>query len=92
MESGRVKWFDSKRGFGFIAPDNRLLKDLFVHYKNISGDGYRSLVRGQAVYFEVSHNDKGLQAENVVMMSSMCSETELVDSDAIGNLGSAQNY
>jgi cold shock protein len=89
MESGRVKWFDSKRGFGFIAPDNRLLKDLFVHYKNISGDGYRSLVRGQAVYFEVSHGDKGLLAVNVVMMGVLSNEDEFTDSDAIGNLKSA---
>jgi cold shock protein len=89
MESGRVKWFDSKRGFGFIAPDNRLIKDLFVHYKNITGDGYRSLVRGQAVYFDVSHCDKGLLAVNVIIMGSMASEAEFADSDAIGNLRSA---
>jgi cold shock protein len=88
MESGRVKWFDSRRGFGFIVPQNRLLKDLFVHYKHISGDGYRSLVRGQAVLFEVARGDKGLQAENVIIMRSTAIEADFVDDDAVGNLKS----
>ena len=64
MVTGTVKWFDSKKGFGFIlgAEDG---KDIFVHYTNIEGEGFRSLKDGEAVEFEMVESDKGLQAQNV---------------------------
>jgi CspA family cold shock protein len=62
-ETGNVKWFNDARGYGFISrPDQ---DDLFVHYSAIEGDGYKSLVEGQEVEFEVAEGKKGLQAVNV---------------------------
>ena len=62
-ESGTVKWFNDARGFGFISRSGG--DDLFVHYTAIQGDGYKSLVQGQEVEFEVAEGKKGLQAVNV---------------------------
>lgn len=62
-ESGTVKWFNSKKGYGFITRDRG--DDVFVHYRNIEGDGRRSISDGQRVTFVVIHGDKGLQAEEV---------------------------
>jgi CspA family cold shock protein len=64
MAQGTVKWFNSEKGFGFIAPANGG-QDLFVHYSSIQSDGYRSLEEGQAVEFEVGQGQKGPQAEQV---------------------------
>ena len=64
MALGKIKWFDNKKGFGFIEQEDG--KDVFVHYSNISGDGFKSLEDGDAVEFEVVEGDKGLQARNVV--------------------------
>ena len=61
---GTVKWFNSTKGFGFIECEND--KDVFVHYSEISGDGYRSLEEGQRVEFTVTDGQKGPQAQNVV--------------------------
>lgn len=63
-EFGTVKWFDNKKGFGFIECANGK-SDLFVHFKAIRGDGYKSLSEGQKVSFETAEGRKGLQAENV---------------------------
>jgi CspA family cold shock protein len=63
MNNGKVKWFNSEKGFGFITGDNG--QDYFVHYRSIVGDGYRSLDEGQPVEFEIQETDKGLQAVNV---------------------------
>lgn len=63
-QTGTVKWFNDKKGFGFIEPDEGD-KDLFVHFKNIEGDGYKSLAEGQKVSFEVEDGPKGPQATNV---------------------------
>ena len=63
MEQGKVKWFNASKGFGFISRDNG--DDIFVHFKAISGDGYKSLEEGENVEFEVEQGDKGLQAANV---------------------------
>lgn len=60
----RVKWFNNAKGFGFIE-NNGGGKDIFVHYKQITGDGYRSLEEGQNVEFEVEEGPKGPQAVNV---------------------------
>lgn len=68
MSEGTVKWFNSKKGFGFIAtPDGR---NVFVHYSNISGDGYKALEEGDSVSFEIVEGEKGLKAENVIVVSS----------------------
>jgi len=64
---GTVKWFDNKKGYGFIERDGED-GDVFVHYSNIQGDGYRSLDEGQKVEFTVMESDKGPQAHNVTVM------------------------
>jgi CspA family cold shock protein len=65
--NGTVKWFNSSKGFGFIAPADGT-KDLFVHYSAIQdeGNGYRNLNEGDQVEFNVEQGQKGLQATNVV--------------------------
>jgi cold shock protein len=63
MPTGRVKWFNDAKGYGFIAQDNG--PDVFVHYTAISGEGFRSLTEGQLVEFEIREGPKGLQAANV---------------------------
>lgn len=64
MAQGTVKWFNGEKGFGFISPDEGD-QDVFVHYSQISGGGYRSLEEGQRVSFDVGRGQKGPQAENV---------------------------
>ena len=61
--TGRVKWFDEKKGFGFIEREEG--NDVFVHFKAITGDGYKTLTEGQEVSFEVEDGQKGPQAVNV---------------------------
>ena len=63
MSTGRVKWFNNSKGYGFIESEGA--KDVFVHYSAIQGQGYRSLEEGQAVEFEVQQGQKGPQAANV---------------------------
>ena len=63
MPTGSVKWFDTKKGFGFIVnPDG---KDVFVHYTSIDGNGFRSLKDGEQVEYEQIQGEKGLLAKNV---------------------------
>lgn len=64
MASGTVKWFDGEKGYGFITPEDGS-KDLFVHFSNISGSGFRSLEEGQKVQFEVGEGRKGPEATDV---------------------------
>lgn len=64
-QSGTVKWFNNARGYGFITRENSS-EDVFVHYRNIRGEGYRSLAEGQSVEFRLLEGEKGLQAEDVV--------------------------
>ena len=68
MPTGRVKWFDDRKGFGFIEPDAGG-EDVFVHFSAVSGEGYKSLEEGQLVQFEIETGDKGLQAANVAKVS-----------------------
>ena len=63
--TGVVKWFNNAKGFGFITMADRP-DDIFVHFRAIQGDGYRSLAEGQAVEFSLVEGPKGLQAEEVV--------------------------
>jgi len=67
MARGRVKWFNEKKGFGFISRDN--VNDVFVHFSAIKRDGFKSLYEGDEVEFEVTQGPKGLQATNVVVVS-----------------------
>ena len=62
-ESGTVKWFDNAKGYGFIQRPQG--EDVFVHYRAIRGEGYRTLQEGQTVNFNVVQGQKGLQAEDV---------------------------
>ncbi|HSU67904.1 MAG TPA: cold-shock protein [Tepidisphaeraceae bacterium] len=63
MPSGTVKWFDSKKGFGFILGEQG--EDVFVHFSVIQGDGFRSLKDGEPVEYEFERGNKGLLAKNV---------------------------
>jgi cold shock protein len=63
MEKGTVKWFNGAKGFGFISRNGG--EDVFVHFKAITGGGYKSLNEGDAVQFEVEQGPKGLQAKEV---------------------------
>ncbi|MDD5722456.1 MAG: cold shock domain-containing protein [Syntrophales bacterium] len=63
MASGIVKWFNEKKGFGFIHQEDG--QDIFVHYSSISMDGFKTLVEGDKVIFDVEETDRGFQAKNV---------------------------
>ena len=67
MEQGTVKWFNDAKGFGFISRQNG--EDVFVHFSAIQASGFKSLPEGQAVQFNVVKGPKGLQAENVRVVS-----------------------
>lgn len=64
MATGRIKWFSDQKGYGFIVTDDG--QDVFVHYSNIEGDGFKTLDEDQEVEFDIVQGNKGLQAENVV--------------------------
>ncbi len=63
-EEGTVKWFDDRKGYGFIERENG--EDVFVHFSNIGGEGFKSLEQGEKVSFDVQETERGLQAVNVV--------------------------
>jgi len=65
MATGTVKWFNDAKGYGFIAPDEGT-KDLFVHFSNIAGEGFKSLSEGARVEYEAREGTKGPEATNVI--------------------------
>jgi CspA family cold shock protein len=67
MATGTVKWFSPSKGFGFIAPEDGGA-DLFIHFSNISGNGYRNLEEGQKVEYEAQQGKKGMEATNVMVI------------------------
>ena len=68
MPTGTVKWFDTKKGFGFIiGPEGQ---DVFVHFSSIEGDGFRSLKDGESVDYDIARGDKGYSATRVKRMAS----------------------
>jgi len=68
MAEGTVKWFNSRKGYGFIAATDG--SDVFVHYSSITAQGYKNLEEGDAVTFDIVQGEKGPRAENVVPQSS----------------------
>lgn len=67
-ETGTVKWFSAEKGYGFIAPEEGG-EDVFVHYSQIIGTGFRTLEEGQRVEFVVEQGEKGLQAQEVEVLA-----------------------
>ena len=65
-KTGTVKWFDTKKGYGFIELEGN--KDVFVHFSEITEEGYKSLRDGQAVEFDIEKDDSGERAKNVVKL------------------------
>lgn len=74
MAKGTVKWFDPKKGFGFVLNDDG--EDVFVHYTSIDGDGFRCLRNGQVVEYEQFDSGKGLQGKNVQIMETQAAAPE----------------
>lgn len=66
MPNGRVKWFNEKKGFGFISRDDG--DDVFVHFSEIQSDGFKTLAEDQEVSFDITDGPKGLQASNVTAL------------------------
>jgi len=67
MVEGKVKWFNPRKGYGFIGTDDG--RDVFVHYSSIGGDGFKTLDEGDTVQFDIVEGEKGLRATNVVCKS-----------------------
>ncbi len=68
MADGNVKWFNPRKGYGFIEVSDG--REVFVHYASIAGDGYRTLVEGEPVTFDVVEGEKGPRAENVAQKTA----------------------
>ena len=74
MAKGSVKWFDPKKGFGFVINDKG--QDVFVHYTSIDREGFRCLRNGQVVEYEPVTSDKGLQGKNVRIMETQSPDAQ----------------
>ena len=66
MQQGTVKWFNAKKGYGFISDEQG--NDVFVHFSAINGEGFKSLEEGQAVTYDLTEGARGMQAANVVKL------------------------
>lgn len=66
MANGKVKWFDNKKGYGFITRDNA--EEIFVHHTCIAGSGFKTLSQGDEVSFDITQSPKGVKAANVVVL------------------------
>ena len=78
MPTGRVKWFNNAKGFGFIIPEDES-EDYFVHYSSIVMDGYKTLKAGQTVSFEMIDGPKGTHAVNVSLLDQEHEQTQNED-------------
>ncbi|HBD9410839.1 TPA: cold-shock protein [Legionella pneumophila] len=76
MARGEVKWFNNAKGWGFIIPEGGG-EDIFVHFSSIHGNGYKTLVPGQAVTYDVVNGERGLHASNVVALSENAEQEEI---------------
>ncbi len=65
MPTGTVKWFNNRKGYGFVVPDEQVEEDVFIHYSSIEMDGFKTLSEGQKINFELSDGPKGLHATNI---------------------------
>jgi CspA family cold shock protein len=65
MPTGTVKWFNNRKGYGFVVPDERVEEDVFIHYSSIEMEGFKTLSEGQKINFELSDGPKGLHATNI---------------------------
>ena len=77
MQSGKVKWFNNAKGYGFLVSGEDQDNDIFVHYSAIQGEGYKSLKAGQPVTYELNVGPKGPQALNISLLNtpSDCDES-----------------
>ena len=73
MATGEVKWFNNAKGWGFIVPESGG-DDIFVHYSAINGTGYKTLIAGQTVSFELERGERGAHAANVAELSEPAEE------------------
>lgn len=74
MAKGEVKWFNNAKGWGFIIPEGGGTEDIFVHFSSIAGTGYKTLMPGQIVSYDVTKGDRGLHASNVVALTELPEE------------------
>lgn len=74
MARGEVKWFNNAKGWGFIVPEAGG-DDIFVHFSAIDGTGYKTLVAGQTISFDLKKGERGLHASNVIVLNDVAEET-----------------
>jgi len=67
--NGKVKWFDNRKGYGFIEPNIESKEDVFAHFRQISGEGYKTLREGETVEFTMVKGENGLQADNIIRLN-----------------------
>ncbi len=65
MPTGTVKWFNNRKGYGFLIPDEQAEEDVFIHYSSIEMEGFKTLNEGQKINFDLSDGPKGLHATNI---------------------------